>query len=146
MVNLRLFFIALLYLIITPSNAQSLSAHQWKDRLVVIYSKDYSNRTFQNQVQELQKDQEGILDRKIIVYQSVQQKVKQGLDGSGSWSLSAPEYQKLIHSSASFEVLLIGLDGSVKLRKSELMTTQQLFEAIDQMPMRLAEMRRKKDN
>ncbi len=42
-----------------------------------------------------------------------------------------------------FAALLIGRDGGVKLRSGEPMSTRTLFEAIDAMPMRQAEMRRR---
>lgn len=133
-------------MIISPSNAQSLSSHQWKDRLVVIYSDDTTNSTFQNQLQELKKDTEGIHDRKIVIYQSINGKVKKGLVENENCDNSEVEFQKLNDSHLKFEVLLIGLDGGVKLRKTDLLTIQELFGTIDQMPMRISEMRRKKDN
>ena len=42
-----------------------------------------------------------------------------------------------------FAALLIGKDGGVKLRGGAPMSTRTLFEAIDAMPMRQAEMRRR---
>lgn len=133
-------------MIISPSNAQSLSSHQWKDRLVVIYSDDPTNSTFQNQLNELKKESEGIRDRKIVIYQSINGKFKKGLVENKNWDNPEIEFKKLNHSSSKFEVLLIGLDGGVKLRKTDLLTTEELFGTIDQMPMRISEMRRKKDN
>ena len=41
-----------------------------------------------------------------------------------------------------FAVLLIGRDGGVKLRSGTPLTTGTLFDAIDAMPMRQAEMGR----
>ncbi len=41
-----------------------------------------------------------------------------------------------------FAALLIGKDGGVKLRSDAPLSTRTLFEAIDAMPMRQAEMRR----
>lgn len=41
-----------------------------------------------------------------------------------------------------FAVLLIGKDGGVKLRSDAPLTARTLFDAIDAMPMRRAEMRR----
>ena len=42
----------------------------------------------------------------------------------------------------AFAVLLIGKDGGVKLRSARPLALRGLFEAIDAMPMRRAEMRR----
>ncbi|MEN0050651.1 MAG: DUF4174 domain-containing protein, partial [Bacteroidota bacterium] len=44
----------------------------------------------------------------------------------------------------SFTVILIGKDGGEKLRrKGKLLTRKALYQTIDVMPMRRAEMRRK---
>jgi putative N-acetylmannosamine-6-phosphate epimerase len=51
------------------------------------------------------------------------------------------EMQKL-RNETGFEVILIGKDGGVKKRKTELMTTEELFAIIDSMPMRQSEMRK----
>ena len=48
--------------------------------------------------------------------------------------------------NGQFEVILIGLDGGVKLRKSELLSSEELFTVIDGMPMRRAEIRRSKND
>ncbi len=44
----------------------------------------------------------------------------------------------------AFAVLLIGKDGGVKFRSAEPLTAKALFDTIDAMPMRQAEMRRQK--
>lgn len=46
---------------------------------------------------------------------------------------------------SDFEVILIGLDGGVKLRQTEALETKKLFDLINSVPMRQAEMR-KNDN
>ncbi|MBT8185067.1 MAG: DUF4174 domain-containing protein, partial [Eudoraea sp.] len=38
-----------------------------------------------------------------------------------------------------------GLDGGIKYRKTALLTMEELFSIIDSMPMRRAEMRKKKN-
>jgi hypothetical protein len=45
-----------------------------------------------------------------------------------------------------FEVILIGKDGTVKLRSKAAVSTSALFQLIDAMPMRQEEMREKKKN
>lgn len=146
MVNLRLFLIIFLYMIITPSNAQNLSSHQWKDRVLVIYSTDSSNTTLLNQIKELKKDEKGLHDRKIVIYQSINGKVKRGMEENETLEVIDFEGLKRRKSSSEFEIQLIGLDGGVKLTKTELLKHQELFGTIDQMPMRISEMKRRKDD
>lgn len=42
-----------------------------------------------------------------------------------------------------FTVILIGKDGTEKLRRNEILPPDELFAIVDAMPMRKAEMRRK---
>lgn len=44
----------------------------------------------------------------------------------------------------TFSVLLIGKDGSIKMRKDDIISTREIFQLIDSMPMRQQEMRRSK--
>lgn len=133
-------------MIITPSNAQNLSSHQWKDRVLVIYSTDSSNTTFLNQIKELKKEEKGLHDRKIVIYQSINGKVKRGLEENETLEVLEFGGLKRRKTSSEFEIQLIGLDGGIKLTKTELLTNQDLFGTIDQMPMRISEMNRRKDN
>ncbi|MGI4941558.1 MAG: DUF4174 domain-containing protein [Janthinobacterium lividum] len=47
-----------------------------------------------------------------------------------------------VSSQAAFEVLLIGRDGEVKLRREKLVAASEITALIDTMPMRQNEMRR----
>lgn len=131
---------------ISQSNAQNLSSHQWKDRLVIVQSKNTTNPLFKKQIEEFEKDPEGLEERKIIVYQSIAGNYKIGLKESNEWKKAGKDLEKLKNPTSEFEVILMGLDGGVKLRKNELVTRESLFRTIDQMPMRMSEMKRKKDN
>lgn len=47
-----------------------------------------------------------------------------------------------VSSQAAFEVLLVGKDGKVKLRREKLVAASEITALIDTMPMRQNEMRR----
>ncbi len=47
-----------------------------------------------------------------------------------------------VNSEAAFEVLLVGRDGEVKLRRETLVAASEIIALIDTMPMRQNEMRR----
>ncbi len=51
-----------------------------------------------------------------------------------------------VASQTDFTVILVGKDGSEKLRTCKLLTTKKLFAIIDAMPMRRHEMRNKGRN
>jgi hypothetical protein len=144
MINLRILIFAFLQISISMGNAQNLSSHHWNDRLVIILVKDQSNQILKNQISELKKSVDGLEDRRIVVYQSLPGKYQKGLGNGNKWEASGEIYKRLKESDSEFEIVLIGLDGGIKLRKRELLKCEELFGVIDQMPMRRSEMNRKK--
>jgi len=74
--------------------------------------------------------------------------VEQGQSRAGNHLLSEKSVQdirkRLGVVGGSFQVLLIGKDGGVKLRSSEPVSMKDLFGLIDSMPMRQQEMGSKK--
>jgi hypothetical protein len=127
---------------IAKGNAQDLSSHQWNDRLVLIQAKDETNQALKNQISELKKHTEGLEDRRIVVYQLIPGKYKRGLGDDAKWEVSDGISKKLKQSDTEFEIVLIGLDGGIKLRRNELLTCEELFRTIDQMPMRRSELKK----
>lgn len=96
--------------------------YRWKNRLVIVdTSKDEA--VYKSQKLEFDKDPAGIEERKLLLKKST------GIE------LSASVLQKL----HDHKVLLIGLDGGVKIESAEVFALEELFEIIDGMPMRRAE-------
>ncbi|QYA25062.1 DUF4174 domain-containing protein [Gramella sp. MT6] len=122
-------------------SAQSLSEYQWENRLLVIFTEAEDSKEYKEQVKELESEIIGLKDRKLLIIQSLPQKHKTVLPEESGWK-DSNLYQKMKKSGESFEVILIGLDGGVKLRQNEVLETKKLFDLIDSMPMRQAEMRR----
>ena len=60
-----------------------------------------------------------------------------------AWRHAEDLFKKFKKTKNGFEIILIGLDGGIKLRQNELLSTRKLFELIDGMPMRQAEIRNK---
>mgnify|MGYP000892552319 CR=1 FL=1 len=48
-----------------------------------------------------------------------------------------------LNDKENFEVILIGLDGGIKLRQTEVLTKEDLFNIVYAMPMRRSELSRK---
>lgn len=137
-----LFFVVALFSVFSGS-AQDLSKHQWKDRLILILTDNEDNPDFQSQLAEFRKDLTGLKERKIIIYQVMPEAYKTGLNGENNIK-SGRLYNEYKKTDAGFEVILLGLDGGVKLRQNELLPLEKLFATIDVMPMRRQEIERKK--
>jgi hypothetical protein len=74
--------------------------------------------------------------------------VEQGESRAGNQLLSEESVrdirERLGLKTGTFQVVLIGKDGGVKLRSSEPVSMKDLFGLIDSMPMRQQEMESKK--
>ncbi|APS37899.1 protein of unknown function [Salegentibacter agarivorans] len=123
-------------------NAQDLSKHQWKDRLILIVA-EQKNEKFQQQLTELQKHQQGLNERKLVIYQILPEKYTTGFEEE-NWKNSSELFQKYKAEKSDFRVILIGLDGGEKLEQTEVLSAEKLFNTIDSMPMRQAEIRKNK--
>lgn len=90
---------------------------------------------------ELEKDNEGITDRDLLILHIEDEKVRflqksTTSDLSGNWLRSRyniPEDE--------FRYILIGKDGGVKLNNNDFVPNEDLFSVIDAMPMRQREMK-----
>ncbi len=121
-------------------NAQDLSKHQWKDRLVLIISEEKTEK-FQQQLTEFQKHQQALNERKLVIYQILPEKYSTGIEEE-NWKSSTELYKKYKAEKSDFRVMLIGLDVGEKLEQTEVLSIEKLFNTIDSMPMRQAEMRK----
>ncbi|MEL7248176.1 MAG: DUF4174 domain-containing protein [Bacteroidota bacterium] len=129
---------------LTTTCAQDLSEHRWQDRLIIILAEDADDPTFLQQVAEFKREQAALQERRLLVYQVLPNRYRQGLDSSTAWTNSSALYEQFSTAQAPFQVLLIGLDGGVKLRQQTPVSREDIFDLIDTMPIRRAEMRRKK--
>ncbi|MGM1056002.1 MAG: DUF4174 domain-containing protein [Bacteroidota bacterium] len=129
----------------TTLSAQDLSVHKWENRLLILLSEDTEDMVYKKQLEELSNCLKGIEDRKLIVYQSTKYKFRKGLETAGEWKNSPDIYKKYNGNKPGFQVLLIGLDGGIKIDQSELISCEKLFGTIDSMPMRKDEMRKNKE-
>jgi len=129
-------------------NGQILEQHQWQNRIVLILAQGSDNQMVKKQLAEFDRSAEGMLDRKLVVYQVLSNRYRvfdfKNEKQVNHWQDSSELYEQFSVNNADFQVVLIGLDGGKKAAKYELITTQDLFGRIDQMPMRQSELRRKK--
>lgn len=123
--------------------AQDLSKHQWKDRVLIIKTHDLNDSTYQHQIGELKNYNAELEERKLFMYQIIDDQYKKGLSPDSTWNKIKTINDKFIVLNSKFEIILIGLDGSVKLRQNKYLAPHQLFGKIDSMPMRRQELKNK---
>ncbi len=138
--------IALLLFLPFMSQAQDLSKHHWKNRLVVVVADSASDELLNEQLEILSPEAEGLEDRKVLVYQVTPDATLIGDERVGEGEESKTLHHRFSPSGKNFQVLLIGLDGGVKYRQSKPISIEKLYGLIDRMPMRKLEIRQKSKN
>jgi len=134
----------LLFINLSMMNAQDLSQYQWKNRILVIQFDELDQENYKEQIRIFKTHKKGLTERKLIVYQICGDLYKKGLDERTDWDKADRQFLKRFdrEESKDLEVFLIGLDGGIKMRQSEVLTAEDLFGTIDVMPMRKREMRK----
>ncbi len=138
--------IFLILLCITMSmalNGQNLNKHQWENRVILIIANDLESRTYASQIEEFNANHQAFEERKLITYTVFPNKYKLKNSKDNVWIKGSELYNKYNPTHSDFKIILFGLDGSIKIEQSELLTTKKLFYTIDAMPMRRAETKNK---
>ncbi len=134
---------AFLLCIITTqlSFGQDFSSHIWEDRVLVILTDSPENQTFKKQYERLLLNQDGLKERKLVLYLVTPSGKNSDLPQLNLVS-NTQQYTRHKKFKNNFEIILIGLDGGKKLHQNELLLPQKLFDRIDAMPMRAQELRK----
>ena len=142
-VNVLLLILMVVFLS-CKSFGQNLDNYQWKNRILIIKTTDELSKKYVNQLVEFQNYNEQLKERKFIVYQIHKDEfwaIDYRTNKISSGKISKKVQNNLLDEKKNFEVILIGLDGNIKLQKSEIITKNTLFALIDSMPMRKYEMK-----
>jgi hypothetical protein len=137
---IKTFILFIMIISTAGTKAQDLAGHRWKNRVVLILTDQNDNENYRNQVEELKNHLEGINERKILVYHITPDSFKTGLSDA-KWQKAETNYPVYKKTDGQPEIILIGLDGGVKLRAEEFLSSQRLFATIDAMPMRRQEIK-----
>ena len=120
-----------------------LGKFRWNNRLVLIFAPSNKNVYYLKQKSALKGMANELDDRDIIVFELIEagpSRMGERLLTNGQQSFLRRELEVSIDD---FAFILIGKDGTVKLRAEQAVLSSDLFNLIDSMPMRKEEMRRK---
>ena len=122
--------------------AQLRDDHLWKDRLLLLFAPGEEHKALQRQIDLLTAQQPEVTDRDLKIYQIYPDRAQHPDGGHLPKNFSDKLYLKYdISVGDGLVVLLIGKDGTEKLRESQVVSPEQIFRLIDSMPMRQREMR-----
>lgn len=117
-----------------------LAEYKWKNRLLLVFAPDSESRFVQQQKEMLAGEAAGMRDRDLMTFY-----LFDGEPGRLSGRPVAPEVtgelRDQLNVPSGFSVVLVGKDGTVKMRSGDPVPADDIFSKIDAMPMRRAELR-----
>ncbi len=124
---------------------QDLAQHKWNSRVIIVKTTNVDSSTYKQQLKEFSNANTEFIDRRLVLYTLVKEDFTRTdfKDTTATYSgkVSKKIATRLLSQDKSFQVVLIGLDGGVKLKQSKVLTKQDLFNTIDAMPMRSSEIK-----
>jgi hypothetical protein len=115
-----------------PQTTLDFDRYKGKNRLILLFAPAPDDAFSGGQKACFHESQAALSDRDIVVLEFVR-----GRDKSDAW-------ERFEVPQDVFHCLLVGKDGSVKLRRTSVVEPEELFSLIDAMPMRQQEMQRKR--
>ncbi len=124
--------------------AQDLDKHLWKNRILIVKTDGTKLTSYNNQLDEIKKDKNGFIERRLVVYHVQGDTITHLNFSNNEMHNSSLEFgdNNLLIPTKNFEVLLIGLDGGIKIKQTKPITLEELYQKIDAMPMRRSELRK----
>lgn len=129
------------------SFGQNLKKHKWNNRILIVKTLNQESKKYQDQIKEFNNSYKELTARKFIIYKItgknfiMKDYTNDTLNISGVITKKLTD--KVLNEKEDFEVILIGLDGRVKLRQTEIVLKEDLNKIVDAMPMRRSELRKK---
>ncbi|MEX0723342.1 MAG: DUF4174 domain-containing protein [Gracilimonas sp.] len=117
-----------------------LDDYKWQNRVLLVFSLNTYNAEYRAQIKTLKNNQSGIDERDLKIFYVLKQS-----SASVKNAVIPDEPEEELRSDfnvskADYTVILIGKDGTEKLRTDESLSAEKLFKKIDSMPMRKLEM------
>lgn len=139
---MRLLVLACAAMIMPIAAAYDLSQHQWQERLLILIAPSLDDPSLQQQRCRISERRDAVDDRDLRV---IELGKRRGLlDGKPLGAAQVASLRAIFASKQADRLLiLIGLDGGEKRRVPLDTNLTELFQQIDGMPMRRADIRAK---
>ncbi len=124
-------------------SAQELTDYRWKNRVLLLFDESWESVAIKSQLEKFSKVREEMVDRDLILF-IVTHKGIFTESGRPQDMLLKDAYDTANVSEKFKGIVLIGKDGGIKLKKDLEINPQLVFDLVDSMPMRKAEMQSSK--
>lgn len=127
--NMKKLLIVLIFLA-TPALSDPLDAYLWKSRPLVVFAQSADDPRYQQQMRLIEAERAALEERDVVILTDVE-------------PMGASLLRKELRPNG-FTIVLVGKDGTVKLRKPVPWDVRELSRAIDKMPLRQQEAARQR--
>lgn len=117
--------------------AQDLDVYQWKNRVIILKDASLDSDWLQAQLKRLKSNAKELLEREVVLFLVNDEGVYDGM-----LTQTGLQADSIItkYGLSDFEgLVLIGKDGTTKLKEEFIVHTSDIIELIDSMPMRTRE-------
>jgi hypothetical protein len=122
-----------------------LMVYRWRQRLLLLFSASSAVPDYRHQMRLLVKEESALGERHLLlVHLFAEEPSRLGDEELPPGTAEDLRAQFRVQPTL-FTVVLVGLDGTEKLRSAEPLQPNDMFSAIDAMPMRQRELQRRAD-
>lgn len=118
------------------------SPQGFNDRRILVITALENTSEVKNQIDIFQKNALELEERRLAVFTLIDGEINPIINSSEKSKKLLEKNKSDYMSTANPKIYLIGLDKSIKQTFSDFVQPQQIFEIVDSMPMRKAEMRK----
>lgn len=129
--------ILLFILVSSMAMAQDLDTYQWKNRIILLKESDMESDWLKAQVKRLQSDMGKLNERQLLIF-IISDELVYDIERN-TVDLDAQTIIQQYGLDTFNGLALIGKDGGVKMKEAFIVNPKTIFELIDSMPMRQAE-------
>lgn len=120
--------------------SQTLKEYRWKNRVIILVDSQGNTKAFQKQQNALSVKTIELRERDLIILLLKEDSVE--FSNNNKSQIEGSSLRKELNIDTDFEgVILIGKDGGIKMRENFHVDPQKIFDLIDSMLMRQAEMK-----
>jgi hypothetical protein len=131
--------VALIFVLVSSQvfAMNSLSDLTWKKRVIIVFA-DVGDKQLERQVKILTDQRSELVERDLVVISVINDEASIAFGDAAEPDAAALRDEAGV-KKGSFQVILVGKDGGIKLRSDTVVPDVALFDVIDRMPMRQAE-------
>ncbi len=127
-----------------PIKEINLQSYKWENRPLLIFTESEKSKLYQSQMKEFEGNERCIDERDMILI-SIFSNEEVQIDNKKYFLDNYNELlKKFSFDKSDFALILIGKDGTVKLKSEKPIEANKIFDLIDSMPMRKREMEKDK--